>query len=109
MAFSGLGAIEVILSIPLLMSFISQGAAMGAVLTALLEDPSKFSEFLVDGKAPHPQLYIKLHLHITSFPDALIIDPYASVQQDSYPLSRSQPQSYLLLQAFRHRHFTYVA
>ncbi|KAJ3851111.1 FSH1-domain-containing protein [Lentinula lateritia] len=34
----------------------SQGAAMGAVLTALLEDPSKFSEFLIDGKAPHPQL-----------------------------------------------------
>ncbi|KAJ3711052.1 serine hydrolase FSH [Lentinula raphanica] len=34
----------------------SQGAAMGAVLTALLENPSKFSQFLVDGQAPHPPL-----------------------------------------------------
>ncbi|EIN06596.1 hypothetical protein PUNSTDRAFT_54011 [Punctularia strigosozonata HHB-11173 SS5] len=32
----------------------SQGAAMAAVLTALLERPERYPEFLVDGKPPHP-------------------------------------------------------
>ncbi|KAJ3798357.1 FSH1-domain-containing protein [Lentinula aff. detonsa] len=34
----------------------SQGAAMGAVLTALLENPHKYPEFLINGKGPHPPL-----------------------------------------------------
>jgi len=32
----------------------SQGAAMAAVLAALLEKPHVYSPFLIDGKAPHP-------------------------------------------------------
>ncbi|KAF5388746.1 hypothetical protein D9757_004767 [Collybiopsis confluens] len=32
----------------------SQGAAMAAVLGALLEEPSKFQDFLINGKPPHP-------------------------------------------------------
>ncbi|KIK60430.1 hypothetical protein GYMLUDRAFT_607618 [Collybiopsis luxurians FD-317 M1] len=32
----------------------SQGAAMAAILAALLEDPSKFSDFQIQGQPPHP-------------------------------------------------------
>ncbi|KIK58669.1 hypothetical protein GYMLUDRAFT_86262 [Collybiopsis luxurians FD-317 M1] len=32
----------------------SQGAVMAAVLAALLEDSSKYSDFLIDGQPPHP-------------------------------------------------------
>ncbi|KAI6029393.1 serine hydrolase-domain-containing protein [Pisolithus microcarpus] len=34
---------------------VSQGAAMAALLAALLEKPQVYEPFLVDGKAPHPR------------------------------------------------------
>ncbi len=35
----------------------SQGAALAAIVAALLEKPESYPPFLVDGKPPHPPMY----------------------------------------------------